>query len=84
MLDAPNDTLYLYDKLNSVKVVREVQQVFSGAYYNNSMRCLVFPMNGAAVLHWLQDSQRLVLTERGDYEGAHNLVAQPLAIPDDL
>lgn len=83
--DALQDVLYLYDKLNSYKVAQEAQAQFPhvGAYYNNRMRCLVFPISGSDVLRWLQASNRVVLTEKVDYEGAQSLV-EPLAIPDDL
>lgn len=76
--------LYVYDKLNSFKPVRDAQAMFDvGAYYHNAMKCLIFPSSGTDVLKWLEDSQRVVMTERADVEGAQPQV-EPLFIPDDL
>lgn len=77
--------LYVYDKLNSFKVVQDAQNVFydAGAYYHNAMRCLIFPYRGKDVLDWLEASKRVVMTERADVEGAECHV-EPLFIPDDL
>lgn len=79
------DILYVYDKLNSYRVVQDAQAEFplAGAYYNARMHCLVFPTSGKSVLRWLETSNRIVMTEKADYEGAQTLI-EPLDIPDDL
>lgn len=83
--DLGRDILYVYDKLNSYKVVQEAQAAFpsAGAYFHNTMRCLIFPLAGADVLRWLQDCKRIVMTEKADFEGASRMV-EPLSVPDDL
>lgn len=74
--------LFVYDKRNSFKIVQAAQSHFEGAYYNNSMRCLIFPTDGSAVLTWLMESKRLILTDKADVEGAQ--CVEPLPIPADF
>lgn len=79
-----HDVLFVYDKLNSSKPVQALQNAFpnAGAYYNPSMRCLVFPHSGTEMLDWLKNSKRIVMIPKGDVEGAP--LVEPLLIPDDL
>lgn len=80
--DDLHDMLYVYDKLNAIKVVEDAQSAFplSGAYYNSSMRCLIFPTMGREVLTWFEESKRINMTPKSDFEGAH--FVEPLLIPD--